>query len=643
MQALRPASPATAGAAGATGTTASLARLVREGPAAAGGAARVVAFDASSARERDGAELEARAAGIARIASQIGVGRWVLVAQDAFLFAAGLLGLWRAGCVAVLPPNGEEGTLSRLRVDAVGTWSDREDLVRAGTALDLRAAPAPAEAAAHGGAAPVTGAALDPGAPALELYTSGTAGASKPTSKTLRQLEAEIAELERALGPELAGEAAAASGAAPRPDAELVRIFGTASPQHLYGLLFRVLWPLCAGRPFAADSLLHAEELVPRLAATTSCALAGTPAHLRRLRAHPGLADLRGRVRAVFSSGGALDAETAAAFASALGRTPVEIYGSTETGGIGLRRQEPGAGAEAAWTPFAPVRVERDEATGCARVHSPYLAAGLETSGLLVEDRVTLLGDGRFRLEGRADRVVKVGEKRLSLPDMEERLLAHETVADASLLVVGRGIEPRVAAVVVPTGAGREILAGEGRRGLARLLTRHLARDFDRVLLPRAWRVVDEIPVDGRGKRSQEALAALFADGADARVVDPEIDGERREGNRLERWLRVPDDLAYVEGHFPGSPVVPGVVQLRWALAAAEALLGGPAAPSRLDAVKFKEMLRPGDAFRLVVEIEPDASGGAAFSYEVKRDDRTVSSGRGILAAPGFGDAEGAA
>jgi acyl-coenzyme A synthetase/AMP-(fatty) acid ligase len=589
-----------------------LSRLLAEGRAAD----CVVAFGtprAGASVDFAWSAFEAEVAALAAAVRAAGAGRWALLAQDASAFCVGLLALWRTGSVAVLPPNGEEGTLSRLRADVAGMLSDRADLVASGAALH------PRRVSVSGESSPAAREALDAEAPALELFTSGTAGASKPVVKALHQLEAEIAQLEAALGADAAG----------------ARVFATAAPHHFYGLLFRVLWPLCAGRAFAAETLLHAEEIVPRLLAAERSVLVGTPAHLRRLREHPALASLRGRVRAVFSSGGPLDADTAAAFADALGAAPIEVYGSTETGGIALRRQSASEGRDTPWTPFPPVRVARDAASGCARVSSPYLARGDEEHGVVIGDGVTLLDDGRIRLGARSDRVVKIGEKRLSLPDMEERLLAHPSVADAALTVQARGLEPRVAAVVVPSATGRAALSAEGRRVFARTLASHLARDFDRVLLPRAWRFVEEVPVDERGKRSQDAIAGLFAEGheppGELRVVDPEVTEERREAGSIERWLRIPEDLAYFEGHFPGAPVVPGVAQLRWALVAAEGLLGGEAALARLDVAKFKDMLRPGDECRLVVRVADAAGDAPRFEYEVTREGRLVSSGRGTL------------
>ncbi len=531
------------------------------------------------AGEHGWAEFTGRVAALAARLEGARGSRFVVDVADSFGFAVALFALARAGAVGVLPPNRQPGTRARLAADTQGVLADGPDAPPAALRVDgLPPDPAPRPVA------------LDPHAPWLELYTSGTTGEAKPVPKSLRHLD-EVAELEQVFG-----------GGLPRE----VAFFATASHQHLYGLLFRVLWPLAAGRPFQAETYLHPEELLPRMVEREACVLVATPAHLRRMAARGALRPLRGRCRRVFSSGGPLDPETAAAVARDLGSPPVEIFGSTETGGVAWRG---GESARERWSPLPSVRVDREPDSGRLRVRSPFVSAGVAAPGdagdaFTLGDRVALDADGRFALLGRADRVVKVGEKRLALPEMESRLRAHALVSEAALLTLEQGPEDRVAAVVVPSPEGDAARVRGGRRELARRLAEQLATDFDRVLLPRAWRFVAALPRDERGKTPLDALRALFAE-AGARPREPLLLAERREADALVRELEVPEDLAYLEGHFEGLPVVPGVVQLGWVVDAASALLGAPPHLQAVEALKFHELLRPGD--RLALHLERDA------------------------------------
>ena len=103
-----------------------------------------------------------------------------------------------------------------------------------------------------------------------------------------------------------------------------------------------------------------------------------------------------------------------------------------------------------------------------------------------------------------------------------------------------------------------------------------------------------------------------------------------------ELTLRVPENLGCLDGHFPDLPVVPGVVQIRWVIEAARPLLGGEAILERVEALKFKKILQPGDVFRLRVEVSVSAD---ALNFRLWNEERLFSSGRWLVgrrrSAPG--------
>ena len=552
-------------------------------------------------------ELRDRAAALAARLHEHGGSRWLVHCEDAFAFAVSLFAVAHAGAVAVLLPNRQPGALARAAALGDGALADGAE--------ELRAALAPLDAVIDplgpgaGAPSPAPLAPLDPEAPLLELSTSGTTGEGKWVPKALRHLEAEVAVLERQFGDALGPGTA---------------VFSTASPQHLYGLLFRVLWPLASGRPFHAATWLHAEELLPRIEEAGGAVLASTPAHLRRL---PGLARVRGACREVFCSGGPLEPDDADAVREALGRAPVELFGSTETGGVAWRRQAPGP-SRLRWTPLPGVRVARVAAgpeAGRLRVESAFVSAGAQSAAgasaaCTLGDLVEIGPDGRFELLGRADRVVKVGEKRLSLPEMESELRAHAFVEEAALLALEQGGETRVGAAVVLADAGRAVLARDGRRAVTARLGEDLAAHWDRVLLPRAWRLVDALPRDAQGKTPVALLRELFAS-----TRAPLLLREQRTAGAIARELAVPEDLAYLEGHFDGFPVVPGVVQLGWVMDAAQAALGSPLRLAAVENLKFRELLLPGQRFRLEVEWSEPAD---VLRFRLAAGEREFSTGR---------------
>jgi 3-hydroxymyristoyl/3-hydroxydecanoyl-(acyl carrier protein) dehydratase len=82
-------------------------------------------------------------------------------------------------------------------------------------------------------------------------------------------------------------------------------------------------------------------------------------------------------------------------------------------------------------------------------------------------------------------------------------------------------------------------------------------------------------------------------------VLLPEILGCQSITDGVILTLCIPETLSYFIGHFEQIAIVPGVVQIQWAVHYAQAYLGLNAAFSRMEAVKFKELLLPGQLFEL--------------------------------------------
>jgi len=87
--------------------------------------------------------------------------------------------------------------------------------------------------------------------------------------------------------------------------------------------------------------------------------------------------------------------------------------------------------------------------------------------------------------------------------------------------------------------------------------------------------------------------------------------------------LRIPADHPAIPGHFPGNPLVPGVVLLDAVLDAAEIFLGGRFGLSGVPQAKFPASLRPGESARIDLVLE-----GAVLRFQVCRDQAVVATGR---------------
>lgn len=87
----------------------------------------------------------------------------------------------------------------------------------------------------------------------------------------------------------------------------------------------------------------------------------------------------------------------------------------------------------------------------------------------------------------------------------------------------------------------------------------------------------------------------------------------------------IPPDHACLPGHFPGRPLVPGVVVLERVVDAIEAVHGPLPAPLRLPQVKFLQPLLPGE----VADVAIEAVDGPAprWRFRVLRGDTVLASG----------------
>lgn len=529
----------------------------------------------------DHAQLCEQALSVAAGLQAQGVKRLAVHLEDSADLAIALLGAWRAGVSVLLPSDLQPQTRQR--------WSSEVDLWLTDLAEDAhltdfqqRALPA---------------AALDLDQCQLSLCTSGSSGEPKRIDKTLRQLANEVEALEQLWGADLA-EAC---------------IIGSVATQHIYGLLFRVLWPLCAGRPFVRKQLAFPEDMQRASREHPTFAWVASPALLKRMGDNldwPALS----AVRRVFSSGGALPFEAAQSLQQRLQQWPTEILGSSETGGIAWRQ------GEQLWQPFAGVQLSQD-GEGALLIASPYLPGGhVEHTA----DAARITADGRFELLGRLDRIVKLEEKRISLPMLEQALVAHDWVAEARLGVVQEN-RASLGALLVLSDSGLFALREHGRRSLTETLRQHLRQHCEALALPRRWRLVRQLPLNSQGKLPQAEVEALLMA---PRPKAPEVLSQVETEGEWSLQLSVPLDLAYFSGHFPKAPVLPGVVQVEWALNLGRQLLNLSGPFAGMEVLKFQQLVRPGDEIQLHLRFDPERSK-LYFAY--RNDTATCSSGRILL------------
>lgn len=398
--------------------------------------------------------------------------RWALCFENSYLFVVALLATLHAGKIPVVPGH--------CRASVLNEQWNLFDGILSETQLDCEGPQivvTPGEATPHGDITlpPV---AVDS---YVELFTSGSTGQPKKIIKPVALLDEEAHMLHTRFEQRLEG----------------CRVVASVVPQHLYGLTFRIFLPMACGMPLHASMLYYAEQL-SALDPQHRYVFISSPAFLKRLDAQ--LAPPP--VEMILSAGGMLPWKEVKEAQSWLNVWLDEIYGSTESG-IMAWRQRIDNGTSWQLFPGVTLRAEGEE----WRLFSPLLSGD---EGLLLDDMIELVDDG-FRLAGRRGRVVKIEEKRVSLSEVEKRLMALEGVVDAAALPVSRGGRQGIGVVLVLSESARLQWDTTGGKAHQQAWRQALQPWLESVAVPRYWRVLDEIPVNSMNKRVYAQLQELFS------------------------------------------------------------------------------------------------------------------------------------
>jgi hypothetical protein len=189
----------------------------------------------------------------------------------------------------------------------------------------------------------------------------------------------------------------------------------------------------------------------------------------------------------------------------------------------------------------------------------------------------------------------------LRLDSIVAQVRTHDWVQDAR-----RAAQATI--LLVPSAAGVRELRCRGKRHLVAVMEQHLQRPPGAGPVPVDWRLVESLPTPGQPASAGDSGPAWMPIISDL-VLD-------RGSRSLACQLRVPYDLPIFDGHFPSKPIVPGVIQVGWAveLARANGLATGRFAG--ISTAKFRRLLQPG--LCLAAHLDCSArSGQLEFTYRL--------------------------
>ena len=389
------------------------------------------------------------------------------VCVDRYRFLVGFAAAAVDGRVSLLPSTRNADTIRQLRSLAPDTFClcDAENDV---ALPQMRFVARPAQAPRCIGMPQ-----LDAARVVALVFTSGSTGAPVPHAKRWGAL--------------VRGAAAEAELLGLR-DGARHSLVGTVPPQHMFGFESTVLLALHGGVaashavPFYPADIVTALRQVP-----APRTLVTSPVHLRALL-ESGLA--LPPLHRVLSATAPLALDLARLAEDRLHAPLLEIYGSTETGQVALRRPA----RELAWTLFPGITLQPD-ADGLACIDGAHGDAPQR-----LHDLVRTVDARRFELLGRSADMVNIAGKRSSLEHLNHQLRSIPGVRDGAFVIPeqpgGHAVRRLLALVVAPGLTPRALRAA-------------LRARIDPAFMPRPLLFVDALPRNATGKLPLLALREL--------------------------------------------------------------------------------------------------------------------------------------
>jgi acyl-coenzyme A synthetase/AMP-(fatty) acid ligase len=304
------------------------------------------------------------------------------------------------------------------------------------------------------------------------LFTSGTTGMPTGAFKTKKHIQSEVEVLANLFKPY-----------------GITNIAASVPFIHIYGILILML------AKFLNINLQFRERFLPAdladLAGENSL-IATTPLYINALLQTNEKYDFKGSL--FVSSTAPLSDINAGEFCKRFNANIIQLYGSTETGGIAYRKN-----GESLWQPLGGVVCTKAK-DGCLHVSSPWVSDDLYEGGfkhlggeIKTFDIVEFQGE-KFELKGRESNIIKIGGKRLSVLQIENIIENHPKIKAALIDVAknsgGKSLKDESL-----------ILYIEGEKPTVSELKDLIKTDIGVVNIPMKIVMVEKIPKSQMGKK----------------------------------------------------------------------------------------------------------------------------------------------
>ena len=494
-----------------------------------------------------------------------------LYAMDNLLFMAAYLGILYAGKTVILLSNPLQETLLKLGISAFFTDTN-VSFPHVLLTADTYTENVPLKP-------------FDPDLSKVVFFTSGSTSDPKRIEKTFRLLYLESLAVDKILAPFIK---------------DGVHMVTTVNMFHLYGMTFAFLYAMAKGVIIDAKRIDTPEGLSEKLSLYKDSFFISSPAFLDRLSHYQDLYTFENAPALIMSSGGPLSKAGADAAQLLFSCDPIEIFGSTETGAVAFRQQN----IDPLWQLLPDVSGKPDD-----QGQLVALADFIGADPMTLSDSVTFSDATHFTLNGRLDRMVKIEEKRVSLPAVEAALSEHPFIHKVyATVLTGRSDRKSIGAMAVLSKDGQKELVAVGKKSLTGVLTAYAKTKMEKVAVPSKWRFVSDFPLSRQSKMLKDEILSLFY----SKIEEPVVLSKTPHENGIRLKLIFLSGSTYFQGHFPEFALLPAVVQIHFALYFSHRLFYTPLVFSKMLRLKFSDMIRPGKTVYLTLTPKNDT---LSFSY----------------------------
>ena len=409
----------------------------------------------------------------------------------------------------------------------------------------------------------------------INIFTSGSSGESKCIKKSLENLIQEATDLINEIDLK-----------------NSQTVISTASLNHLFGITFYLMLPLNGDLCINLNRINYPEDIQGK-----NLLLVTTPSFLEKMNKFQDKPTHK--LEKIITAGAKLK-DSEFNFALEISKSVTEIYGSTESGVV-AHKENPKKNLKL----FNNVEITTSDKT---YIKTNYSFDKIQQSG----DLINQLNNREIELLGRADRVLKIQEKRISAEYIEKILEKHNFVKEAYCFE----FEGKIATLISLTKDGIYYVLSDNILRLKKELKKYLSKHFE--IIPQNLKFIDELPKTSRGKIDKIKIQNIF----NLNMSYPLILERKISKTEAIFELYFYKHCNFFKGHFEHFPILPGVVQLLFASILTKDSFNSECSIGQIKKIKFKNIIKPNQIINLKITLNK-----SNFEFMYYNKEKVYSSG----------------